>query len=324
MTRQTANPADGLSVLVVGNDTLIEMLPTRPIQLARACGRVGFDLVVPLSWGDELVAQAVLAILSDRPAEPAVLCTCPIVRARLLASGPELSPAMVSVVAPPVALSRHLRASLGRRLHSLAFVGRCPGAGPPDYDLTLDPQDLRELLRSRRINPEEEPDFFEDVLPPDRRRFASLPGGCPTAEHLWHRCNERVPFDIEGRDIRLDLAQALLAPQPLLVDPGPALGCSCCGVTPNTPGRLARLAVSSLEPPRSTGSVIEPAAGIKLQIDTLGADLPRPPLLDREAERRTHREVMGSEPEGVADVRASRAPIAVTPVSALRIAPRPK
>src|SRR5688572_9953136 len=61
-----------LAVLVVGTDTLIEALPARPIQLAHACGALGFDLVVPLSWGDELVAEAALRALEPRDHTPAV------------------------------------------------------------------------------------------------------------------------------------------------------------------------------------------------------------------------------------------------------------
>ena len=74
---------DGLAIVVIGTDTLIEALPARPIQLAHACGALGFDLAIPLSWGDELVAEAALRALEARPG-PAVLCTCPLVRRRLL------------------------------------------------------------------------------------------------------------------------------------------------------------------------------------------------------------------------------------------------
>jgi hypothetical protein len=320
MTPESVHAGDGLSVLVVGNDTLIEMLPARPIQVARACGRAGFDLVVPLSWGDELVAGAVLEVLAERPAAPAVLCTCPLVRRRLLHAGPELKPSMLSVAAPPVAVSRHLRAILGARLRSLAFAGRCPSARLPDYDLTLDPRDLRDVFEAGRISPDDEPDFFEDVIPPDRRRFLSLPGGCPTPEHLWQRCNERVPVDLEGRDVALDLAQALLSSQPILVDIALAVGCSCAGVTAATSGRLARIAVASLEPPRSPTSVIEPAEGIQFRLDPTGAEPRRSSLLDRETHRQTHRELPSEEEPS----KTARPPLAVTPTSALRIGPRPK
>jgi hypothetical protein len=189
----------------------------------------------------------------------------------------------------------------------------------PDYDLTLDPRDLRDVFEAGRISPDDEPDFFEDVIPPDRRRFLSLPGGCPAPEHLWQRCNERVPLDLEGRDVALDVAQALLSSQPVLVDIALAVGCSCAGVTGVTSGRLARIAVASLEPPRASASVIDPAEGIQLRLDPSGAEPRRSSLHDREAHRLTHREV----PDQEEPPKTARPPLAVTPTSALRIGPRP-
>src|SRR5262245_60432713 len=100
MEAEPARSPAGLAILVVGTDTLIEALPARPIQLAHACSALGFDLTVPLSWGDELVAEAALRALQARPAGPAVLCTCPLVRRRLLRSGTELAGSMVSLVSP--------------------------------------------------------------------------------------------------------------------------------------------------------------------------------------------------------------------------------
>lgn len=322
MREDPAPPRGGISVLVIGNDTLIEMLPARPIQLAHACRRAGFDLVLPLSWGDELVADAALSVLADRPATPAVLCSCPLVRRRLLHAGPELSAAMVSTVSSPVALSRHLRASMGPQLASLAFVGRCPSARAPEYDLVLHPEELRTIFTTQRISVDEQPDVFENVLPPDRRRFASLPGGCPSPEQLWHRCNERVAVDLEARDLPVDLGQMLLSSQSLLVDVAPALGCTCSGVTTSTTGRLARIAVASIEPPRAPASVIEAAAGIDLT-----EEFPvRVAALAATSDRETTIQTLRDDPGRIdpAPTRATRPPIAVTPPSALRISPRPR
>src|SRR5687767_11497538 len=154
-----------LAVLVVGTDTLIEALPARPIQLAHACGALGYDLVVPLSWGDELVAEAALRALEPRGHAPAVLCSCPLVRQRLLQASGDLASAMVSLSPSPVAVARHLRISLGERLGSLSFVGRCPGAIPPEYDVSYDPPTLLGIIRDRGIDIQLQPDVFLDRLP---------------------------------------------------------------------------------------------------------------------------------------------------------------
>lgn len=305
----------GLSVIVVGNDALIEVLPARPVQFSHACLAAGFDQAVPLSWGDELVAEAVLRALEDRQDTPAVLCTCPVVRQRLLGSGSDLEPLTVSAVAPPVAAARYVRAIFGARLRFLTFVGRCPGARRGDYDAVVTPTDFLAFLASRGIDVSTQPAVFEQVLPPDRRRFASLPGGCPSPEMLWSRGRERSLAVVEGEDFGIELAQLLLQRESLLVDPGPALGCSCSGVTPITPGRSARIAVMSVEPPRSPFPVID---------DQIAAQLV-PTLTERTQRAVPEASTRAPSGEGPrADERhpgggTERAPMAVTPPGALVI-----
>lgn len=289
-----------LAVLVVGTDTLIEALPARPIQLAHACGALGFDLVVPLSWGDELVAEGALRALEPRDHTPAVLCSCPLVRQRLLQAGGDLASAMVSLAPSPVAVARHLRSTLRGRLGSLSFVGGCPSAVPPDYDVSYDPQTLLGILRDRGIETQHQPDVYLDRVPPDRRRFVSLPGGCPTPELLWQRCNERTLIEIEGPDLALDLAQHLMAPQSTLVDVAAAVGCYCAGVTSPSTDIAIRVAVASLEPPRSTTPVMTEAGVPELElIATASAK-------------------SGGESSYEATPSSGRPPMAITPATALR------
>ena len=276
-----------LAVLVVGTDTLIEALPARPIQLAHACGELGFDLVVPLSWGDELVAEATLRDLETEPPSQAVLCACPLVRRRLLQAGADLAAAMVSLVSPPIAVARHLRASLGERVGSLTYVGRCPGATTPEFDVTYDPSGFFQILRDRGITLETQPDTFVDRLPADRRRHVSLPGGCPSPEMLWQRCHEMSLSEVDGPDLAIEIAQHLFQAQPTLVDLAPAVGCHCCGVTEKNTGISARVAVMSLEPPRSTTPVVTDAVlpDLTMSVEVMGAagpmstaGSPRPPM----------------------------------------------
>jgi len=319
MDQQPVRDSEGLSVLVVGNDMLIEVLPARPIQLAHACGKVGFDLVIPLSWGDELVAEAAVAELSSRLARPAVLCTCPLVRQRLFATGAELAPAVVATVSPPVAISRQLRATLGSRIRSLAFVGRCPSARPPHYDMAFDPVELLALLASRGIDVQGQPDVFLDTIPPDRRRYWSSPGGCPTPEMLWQRCHETVLVDLETNDLAVDLAQLLLTPQSILVDLAQVLGCACSGMTTVTTGRQARIAVTSLEPPRSPDPVIEATVGLQLT-----EELPSAARAESDYRVRAGTESGGIiRPQGSDVSLSARPPMAVTPQSALTVRSRP-
>ncbi len=264
----------GLSVVVVGNDALIEALPARPIQLAHACRAAGFDLALPASWGDELVAEATIRALESRNGHPAVLCTCPLVRQRLLASGPELAPLIVSTVPPPVAAGRYVRALLGARLAHLAYLGDCPSASDRVYDAHYSPQDFLAILRERGIDILQQPEVFEAVLPPDRRRHVSLPGGCPTPEALALRSHERTLVGVDGVDVALELAQHLVTRQPVLVDVAPALGCACSGVTSRTAGRSARVAVMSLEPPRAGSAIVDDSLVPVLEAPVAATDGP--------------------------------------------------
>lgn len=308
----------GLSVIVVGNDALLEALPARPVQFSHACLAAGFDQVVPLSWGDELVAEATLRALDAWGGTPAVRCACPVVRQRLLGTGNDLAPLMVSTASPPVAAARYVRTIFGGSLRFLTFVGRCPGARNGGYDAVISPSEFLTFLRSRGIDVTAQPDVFDAVLPPDRRRHASLPGGCPTPEMLWSRARERSLATVEGDDFSLELAQLLLQREPLLIDPALALGCACSGVTPLTTGRSARIAVMSVEPPRSHGPVLDERIAEQI-VPALRE--PLPPVEDAPGAGRDVRTPAGS--EGAPDERSGRAPIAVTPPGALAVGSGP-
>lgn len=302
----------GLSIIVVGNDALIEVLPARPVQFSHACRSAGFDQAVPLSWGDELVAEASLRALEQRGSGPAVLCSCPVVKQRLLGAGGDLVPLSISLASPPVAVARYLRAILGPRLRFLTFVGRCPGARKGEYDAIVSPPEFLAFLASLGIDVSAQPDYFDEVIPPDRRRYASLPGGCPTPEMLWLRGQERGVAFVEGEDFGIDLAQLLLQREPLLVDPAPTLGCSCSGVTPLTPGRSGRIAVMSMEPPRASSPVLEEQAAAVVAATLADRT---PPTGIEAATTAARMESNDPRPEDASD----RVPMAVTPPGALLV-----
>src|SRR5690349_12220193 len=181
----TTNSSGIASIVVLGADALIAALPATPIQLAHACALVGYQHVVPASWGDELVAAATLRTLHSRDAKPAIQCSCPFVAHRLLAVGSDLRPFLVSLVAPPVVLARYLRAIAGETKLRITYVGRCPGAADEVIDARLTPEELLAIFADHQIALDQEPEAFDSVIPPDRRRYLSQPGGLPTPETLW-------------------------------------------------------------------------------------------------------------------------------------------
>jgi hypothetical protein len=264
------NPQDVLSVAVLGSDAILAALPAHPIQLTHACHQLGFHAIVPLSWGDELIAEHVLRELKNRGRSPAVMCSCERVRARLLSSGVELGRFLISTLTPAAAVGRYLRSLYeGRRIH-LTFIGSCEGGADEAFDAQIAPASLLKRLSEVGIDVLVQPTHFSAVVPPDRRRHASLPNGCPGAEVLRERGLPHGLAEVETADFVSQLAEYLLSHDPILVDVAPALGCACAGAGEMVAPYSARIAVMSLEPPRSPASplVLNPAVDVSLSVTT--------------------------------------------------------
>src|SRR6476646_5029247 len=222
-------------IVILGADALLAAAPATPVQLAHACLRAGFGNVVPASSGDELIAAAVLKRLPRSGERPAIQCSCPIIAHRLLTTGGDLRPVLLPLVSPPVALSRYLRALSHPTRMRVTYVGACPGAVDDSIDIRMTPDALMAMIAERQITLEDQPRVFESIIPPDRRRFRSQPGGTPTAEHLWSETGSRSLADVESDDFVAEIAQLLLIGANVLIDAGPRLGCVCSGAAAGVP-----------------------------------------------------------------------------------------
>lgn len=273
MTHAVAAPArtesaasQTVPIVILGTDALLAAAPATPVQLAHACLRAGFGNVVPASWGDELIAAAVLRQLPRFGNGPAIQCSCPIVAHRLLTAGGDLRPVMLALVSPPVALARYVRALSHPIRTRITYVGGCPGASDESIDIRMTPESLIAMLAERQIALEEQPRVFESIIPPDRRRFRSQPGGVPTAERLWTDAGARALVEVEGEDIVAEVAQQLLAGANVLVDASTRLGCLCSGAIPGVAPHQVRELVVALEPPRANAPVVDEQAAIDLDL----------------------------------------------------------
>lgn len=245
-------------MVVLGADALIAARPATAVQLAHACQALGYHAVIPSSWGDELLAGACLDLLDAREKRSAVFCACPRVAHRLLAVGADLAPAMISLVSPPVAVARYLRALYAPSRVRITFVGACPGAGDDTLDARLLPQELFDRFLDHGIVLSAQPLAYESVLPPDRRRFLSVAGGAPAAEVLAARAG--VTFcEADANDLAIELTQRLLEGDAQLLDPACHLGCSCAGFVSGLTNGDSRQQLSALEPPRALSPVVDPA-----------------------------------------------------------------
>jgi len=273
-TQQTAPQT--VPIIVLGTDALLAAVPATPVQLAHACMRAGFANVVPASWGDEILAAAVLRRLPNFGTAPVIQCSCPIVAHRLLTVGGDLRPMMLALVSPPVAVARYVRTLSQPTRTRITYVGSCPGAVDESIDIRMTPEALIAMLAERDITLQDQPRIFESVIPPDRRRFRSQPGGVPAADVLWTESGSRTLVEIDGEDFATEIAQYLLTGKNILIDAGPRLGCVCSGATAGSPAKQSRQKVVALEPPRATIPVVDEQAPIELDLAVPAA--PRAPI----------------------------------------------
>src|SRR5690242_7861337 len=150
-------------IVVLGTDAVLAAQPASPVQLAHACLRAGFSNVLPASWGDELIASAVLRRLPQFGNGPAIQCSCPIVAHRLLTVGGDLRAALLALVPPPVAIARYVRTLSQPTRTRITYVGRCPGAIDDSIDIRMTPDALLAMLAERQISLDEQPRVFESV-----------------------------------------------------------------------------------------------------------------------------------------------------------------
>ena len=257
MSRRPTSEAGPVSVVILGADAVLAALPATSVQLAHACQALGYDMAFPATWGDELVAEGCLKYLAAHEPETAILSACPHVIDRLTRAGAELVPHMIVLAAPPLAAARYVRAAYAQRNVHITYVGSCPAANDPSIDARLEPGAFLEALVERGIVLADLPEFFESVLPPDRRRYFSLPGGVPAAEHLAAGDPQRALVELDGEDFLVDLAQRLLTRQHALIDVSLAAGCACAGSP-----RGARATLVALEPPRARAPILDPSLSV--------------------------------------------------------------
>jgi hypothetical protein len=251
-------PDVGTPFVILGADAVLAAVPASPVQLAHACQALGFELAAPATWGDELIAERCLQQLAHYEHAAAVMCSCPLVTERLTRSGTTLEPFMLTFASPPVATARYLRGAYeGQKLH-ITYVGACPGAADDSIDARLRPAELLEAFAEHGIVLGEQPKSFEALVPLDRRRFYSLPGGTPAHDHV-ERSAQRSLIELAGDDVVLELTQQLIEQRPALLDLSVPLGCACAGAGERALRGKSRPALLLLEPPRARQKVLDPS-----------------------------------------------------------------
>lgn len=238
----SADHARPIYVAILGTDALLAARPVDPVQLTRACQSAGFDFVVPVSWGEEVIATYVGERLASGRPSTVVVATCPLVN-RQLADAP-MEAAILQTVPPPIATARYLRGAMQPRPVHVTYVGSCPGAADPEIDVHCLPDVLFTKLVEAGIDASRQPRHLDGQIPPDRARYASAPGGVPDCNWLMARAEMRL---VQAAPLTVDVVTQLHREESLLVDLSAACRCVCA---------RDRIAAVRIEPPRSSRPVI--------------------------------------------------------------------
>lgn len=248
-------------VAILGTDALLAARPVDPVQLSRACQSAGFDLVVPVSWGEEIIATYVGERLATRPPSTMVVSACPLV-SRQVMTAPIGSP-VLQTVSPPIASARYLRAALHPREVHITYVGACPGAASPEIDVHCLPYVLFTRLVEAGIDSTRQPKHLDGQLPADRARYASSPGGLPEANWLMAKAEMRL---VQAAPVTADVVAQLHRDEALVIDLAAACRCVCA---------RDPVAAMRLEPPRSTTPVV---GNVPVVVATVPEPVPEDPV----------------------------------------------
>jgi len=122
---------------------------------------LGFDLVVEVAFGADLVAREYRHLLADRDGPSWIATTCPAAVSYVERYMPELVGALAPIVSPMVAVSRALHELHGASL-SVVFIGPCiakkreahAGDVVDEIDAVLTFGELRDLFAAHEIQPD--------------------------------------------------------------------------------------------------------------------------------------------------------------------------
>ncbi|MFO7942168.1 MAG: [Fe-Fe] hydrogenase large subunit C-terminal domain-containing protein [Bacillota bacterium] len=183
-------------VAILAPSFVASFTDVKPGQVVEATSQLGFDAVVEVAFGAELVADAYSSFVDDFESgaevagkAPYISTPCPAVVNFVEKHHPELMPHMVPIVSPMVALSRYLKARArekGEPVPSIAFFGPCtakkaetdwglPEDDDPEIALTF--RELAAMFSDRDIDVAKLPSREFDPPHPTLARLFPVSGG---------------------------------------------------------------------------------------------------------------------------------------------------
>jgi hypothetical protein len=287
--------------VILGNDAVLAARPNSPWQLTHACRAAGFDIVVPPTLGDELVAGEFLERLSRERGRVMVASHCPRTRTLLARRATEPRIPAVRVVAPPVAAARALRLTYGASI-LVTYVGDCPAANDASINARFSPAGFLASIERQGITIAAQPDAMPPADAERWYRYLSVPGGLPALRWLARAPVNRVLRDVDASNVSGEGWANTRSD--VLLDLSECSGCACGG---------QRALIEEVEPVRATKATVVAPFGLELSDEapnpaavaqrTREAPAPSPLL-----EEATPQAALGSTTDAESSVRSTVAP----------------
>jgi len=241
------------AAVILGNDAVVAARPCTPAQLTHACRTAGFDIVVPPSCGDELVAGAYLDRLGGCAGPVVAACNCARVQSLLRATPENLRPLTIATTSPPIAAARYLRLVYGDSI-LVTYVGDCASADDPSINARFSPAGFLASLERQGIELRAQPNEMPEPESDRWRRYRSVPGGLPARRWLARPPVGRVLREVQSQDI--EVTRWPVSPRAnVLLDLTDAASCACGG---------NRTTIEECEPERSLAPVVVAPVGLDL------------------------------------------------------------
>jgi two-component system NtrC family sensor kinase len=226
-----------------------------PAQIIGALREVGFEYVVEVAYGADLVNQACHEFLTAHPTGLHVTSACPAVVEYIRKYHPELTDRIMPVVSPMVATALAVKKRYGQHVRCV-FIGPCVAkkaeildpeiASVIDEVLTL--VELDRTLAARGVDPAQAPAGDFDPPHAGKARIYPIPGGTLESAGIGGGILDPRLIVTSGKDETIEALAGLqndMSDSTLLVE---ALMCKGCytgpGVESNEPGILRRRRVA--------------------------------------------------------------------------------
>jgi len=220
-------------------------------QVIGAFREAGFDYVVEVAYGADLVSAAYKQFLEDNPTGLHIATACPAVSEYVRKYHPELAERLVPIVSPMVATALAVRERYGDDVRCV-FVGPCVAkkaeARDPDVPAVVDEvltlQEAHRLLADRRVDVTRAGESVWDEPVAGKARVFPLPGGLLESADLDRGILDPDVLVVAGQEETLEVLAGLGehdTGDTLLVEALMCRGCYCGpGISSDEPGLLRK------------------------------------------------------------------------------------